>query len=71
MIYRIHSVIDFGDSNYNPLVYELAISIMYMMTRCSTMAPSLAGGHVIAGYIGHRQLSPLERRLVRICVASR
>ena len=67
----IHSVIDFGDSNYNPLVYELAITIMYMMTRCSSMSPSLAGGHVIAGYIRHRQLSALERRLIRICVASR
>lgn len=69
--YSIHSVIDFGDSNYNPLVYELAITMMYMMTRCSTMSPSLAGGHVIAGYIRHRQLSALERRLIRICVASR
>ena len=64
-------MIDFGDSNYNPLVYELAISIMYMMTRCTVMSPSLAGAHVIAGYISHRQLTALERRLVRVCVASR
>ena len=64
-------MIDFGDSNYNPLVYELAICIMYMMTRCTVMSPSLAGGHVIAGYISHRQLTALERRLVRVCVASR
>ena len=70
-IVQVHSVIDFGDSNRNPLVYEVAITIMYMMTRCSSMSPSLAGGHVIAGYIRHRQLSALERRLVRICVASR
>ena len=68
---RIHSVIDFGDSNYNPLVYELAITVMYMMTKCTVMSPSLAGAHVIAGYMQNRQLTPLERRLVRICVASR
>ena len=30
---QVHSVIDFGDSNRNPLVYEVAITIMYMMTR--------------------------------------
>ena len=34
---QVHSVIDFGDSNRNPLVYEVAITIMYMMTRCRDM----------------------------------
>ena len=42
-LYEIFSVIDFGDSNYNPLLYELAISIMYMMTKCTEMDPSMAG----------------------------
>ena len=36
-IVQVHSVIDFGDSNRNPLVYEVAITIMYMMTRCRDM----------------------------------
>ena len=69
--YEIFSVIDFGDSNYNPLLYELAICIMYMMTKCTMISPSLAGAHVIAGYIQHRDLTPLERRLIRTCVAAR
>jgi len=69
--YEIYSVIDFGDSNYNPLLYELAITIMYMMTKCTVMSPSLAGGHVIAGYIKHRHMTSLERKLIRTCVASR
>ena len=34
IVVQVHSVIDFGDSNRNPLVYEVAITIMYMMTRC-------------------------------------
>ena len=68
---EIFSVIDFGDSNYNPLLYELCISIMYMMTKCSLISPNMAGAHVIAGYIQHRELSLLERRLVRTCVAAR
>lgn len=69
--YEIASVIDFGDSQYNPLLYEVSIAIMYMMTKCTVISPSLAGGYVLAGYIKHRQLPPLERRLIRICVAAR
>ena len=30
---NIHGVIDFGDSQKNPLVYDIAIAIMYMMTK--------------------------------------
>merc|ERR1711887_159310 len=41
------------------------------MTKCTVISPSLAGGYVLAGYIKHRQLPPLERRLIRICVAAR
>merc|ERR1711892_956980 len=35
--YEISSVIDFGDSQYNPLIYEVSIAIMYMMTKCTTI----------------------------------
>ena len=31
--YRVHTAIDFGDSHVNPLVFELAITIMYTMTK--------------------------------------
>ena len=31
---EVYGVLDFGDSHHNPLVYELAITIMYMMTQC-------------------------------------
>jgi len=68
---EVYSVIDFGDSQRNPVLYELGITIMYMMTRCTVVAPHLAGGHVVAGYLGHRQLTPLERRLLRVTVAAR
>jgi len=65
----VHSVIDFGDAQRNPLVYELAITIMYMMTKCQE--PNMAGGHVLAGYLQHRHLPHVERRLLRVCVAAR
>jgi len=69
--YEISSVIDFGDSQYNPLLYEVSITIMYMMTKCTVIPPAMAGGHVLAGYIQHRDLSLLERKLIRTCVAAR
>ena len=34
--YRVHTAIDFGDAHVNPLVFELAITIMYMMTKVAT-----------------------------------
>ena len=69
--YEISSVIDFGDSQYNPLLYEVSIAIMYMMTKCTVIPPAMAGGHVLAGYIQHRDLPLLERKLIRTCVAAR
>merc|ERR1719290_725435 len=42
-----------------------------MMTRCTVVDPHKAGGWVVAGYIKHRQLPLLERRLIRTCVAAR
>jgi len=67
--YSVHSVIDFGDSQRNPALYEIAITIMYMMTKCEE--PAAAGAHVLAGYIQHRDLPVEERRLLRVCVAAR
>ena len=37
---NIHGVIDFGDSQKNPLVYDIAIAIMYMMTKVRFIYPS-------------------------------
>ena len=37
---NILGVIDFGDSQKNPLVYDIAIAIMYMMTKVRFIYPS-------------------------------
>ena len=37
---NILGVIDFGDSQKNPLVYDIAIAIMYMMTKVGVIYPS-------------------------------
>ncbi|XP_023335145.1 hydroxylysine kinase [Eurytemora carolleeae] len=69
--YEVYGVLDFGDSHYNPLIYELAITIMYMMTQCRCIRAYKAGGHVIAGYITNRKLCDVERKILRLCVAAR
>ena len=43
-------MIDFGDSQHNPLVYELALVIMYLMTNCTEIHPNLVSGHYFLKY---------------------
>ena len=69
--YEIFSVIDFGDSQKSAIVFELGITIMYMMTKCSLIDPNEAGGHVLAGYETIRKLPPIEMEVLRLCVAAR
>lgn len=69
--YEIFSVIDFGDTQKNALIYELGITIMYMMTQCTEIDPNEAGGHVLAGYETVRPLPDLEKKVLRLCVAAR
>jgi hydroxylysine kinase len=69
--YAVYSVLDFGDSQRSCYVYELAITIMYMMTQCRCIPAYEAGGHVLAGYTKHRSLNDDERKLLRLCVAAR
>ena len=45
--------------------------LLYCLMQCTSIAAELAGGHVIAGYLEHRDLPPAERRILRTCVAAR
>lgn len=69
----IVGVIDFGESERAPYVYDLAISIMYAMLRSSIVDPLDVGGHMLAGYLSRRQgaLSDAERTALWPCVAAR
>jgi len=69
--WEIFSVIDFGDTNKNPMVFELGITIMYMMTQCKLIDPNEAGGHVLAGYETIRILPEVEMEVLRLCAAAR
>ena len=55
-------MIDFGDTNKNPIIFELGITIMYMMTQCKSIHPTEAGGHVLSGDELIRTLPPIGLR---------
>ena len=67
----IIGVIDFGEMMNSYYVFEVAITIMYMMVESKIVDPLLVGGHVLAGYLGVRQLSDVEFSVLKTCVAGR
>ena len=66
-------VIDFGDSEHGPYVFELAIAIMYCMLQSRIVDPVDVCGYLLAGYLSRRQgaLTAVERAALWPCVAAR
>jgi len=67
----VKAVIDFGDMLHSCLLYDLAITIMYMMVVSSQEDAIENGGHVLAGYNKHRALPEQEWKALKVCVAGR
>ncbi|XP_061084481.1 hydroxylysine kinase-like isoform X3 [Conger conger] len=69
--YRISGILDFGSMNYGYSIFELAITIMYMMIE--SQSPLEVGGAVLAGWESILPLDEVERDalytlvLVRFC----
>ncbi|XP_026735536.1 hydroxylysine kinase isoform X1 [Trichoplusia ni] len=66
--YRITGIIDFGDIQYSYYVFELAITMTYMMLITGDLK---AGGYVLAGYTVNRRLPDDEYRLLKTLISSR
>jgi hydroxylysine kinase len=64
----VKGIIDFGDSNYACYVYELAVTMTYMMIQGRSVD---VGGHVLAGYTSVRKLTPQEYKVLKVCIAAR
>ncbi|KAG8228449.1 hypothetical protein J437_LFUL009100 [Ladona fulva] len=69
--WHISGILDFGDSHYSCYIFELAITICYMMLQSKDMDPLEASGYVLAGYSAVRKLPEVEYKLLKICVAAR
>uniref|UniRef100_A0A2H1VFQ9 Hydroxylysine kinase n=1 Tax=Spodoptera frugiperda TaxID=7108 RepID=A0A2H1VFQ9_SPOFR len=66
--YRVTGIIDFGDIQYSYYVFELAITMTYMML---VAGDPRVGGYVLAGYTVNRRLPDNEYRLLKTLISSR
>ncbi|XP_038044702.1 hydroxylysine kinase-like [Patiria miniata] len=67
--YQISGVVDFDDTMYTCLVYEIAIAMMYAMFCCDE--PIVAAAYVLTGFETVSPLPRNERRLLKVLVAGR
>lgn len=67
--YRVSGILDFDDMSYGYYVFEVAITIMYMMIESKN--PVQVGGHVLAGFESIIPLTPVERRALFLLVCGR
>jgi len=68
---QVKAIIDFGDMQYSCLLYDIAITIMYMMVVSSEEDALVNGGHLLAGYSKHRTIPQHEWQVLKVCVAAR
>ncbi|XP_028850074.1 hydroxylysine kinase-like [Denticeps clupeoides] len=67
--YRISGILDFGDMSCGYYIFELAITIMYMMIESAS--PLDVGGHVLAGWESIIPLNAAERKALFLLVLCR
>ncbi|KOC68389.1 Aminoglycoside phosphotransferase domain-containing protein 1 [Habropoda laboriosa] len=65
---EIAAVIDFGDSHRTCLIFELAITLCYMILQSNDID---MGKHVVEGYQDVRKLTDLEKRILKVTVCAR
>ncbi|XP_040349356.1 hydroxylysine kinase [Herpailurus yagouaroundi] len=68
-MYHVSGILDFGDMSYGYYVFEVAITIMYMMIE--SKSPLHVGGHVLAGFESIIPLTPVERGALFLLVCGR
>ncbi|CAG9837881.1 unnamed protein product [Diabrotica balteata] len=67
-LYEITAIIDYGDCHIGCYLYEISITMAYMMLLAKNIE---VGGAVLAGYSSIMPLSNEEYRLIKLCVAAR
>nr|XP_012147844.1 PREDICTED: hydroxylysine kinase isoform X1 [Megachile rotundata]XP_012147845.1 PREDICTED: hydroxylysine kinase isoform X1 [Megachile rotundata] len=65
---EIAAVIDFGDSHITCLIFELAITLCYMILQAGDV---MMGKYVVEGYQDVRKLTNLEKEILKITVCTR
>lgn len=65
--YRVTGIIDFGDTSHSPYIFELAVTIAYMILQSDDLETA---GYIIAGYEMVRPISQKERKALKVSVRS-
>ena len=70
---RVVGVIDFGDSERGPYIFDVAIAVTYCMLESEAVDALDVCGHLLAGYLGRRQraFAGVERAALWPSVAAR
>ncbi|KAK2495365.1 hypothetical protein MC885_016613 [Smutsia gigantea] len=68
-VQQVSGILDFDDMSYGYYVFEVAITIMYMMIESEN--PMHVGGHVLAGFESIIPLTPVEKGALFLLVCSR
>lgn len=61
--FRVSGVIDFGDTCHSLYVFELGISIAYMLLQSNELNTA---GYIIAGYQEYRLIPDIERQVLKV-----
>lgn len=62
--WNFKTIIDFGDSSLSYYLFELAITMMYMILESRDLD---TGGYVLAGYSSVRKVPDIEFHLLKVC----
>lgn len=62
--YRVGGVIDFGDTSYSPYIFDLAVTMTYMMIQAGDLH---TGGLVMAGWEMTRTITEDELNILKVC----
>ncbi|XP_015112719.1 hydroxylysine kinase [Diachasma alloeum] len=65
---KIAGVIDFGDTQYSCLIFELIIALCYMIIQVKDIG---RGRHVVEGFLRVKKISELERKILKTGVCAR
>ncbi|XP_005182629.1 hydroxylysine kinase [Musca domestica] len=66
--YKIKAVIDFGDTNKSPILFEIGIALTYMLLQAKSLE---SGGVFLAGFETILPLNAETKSYLKYCVAAR
>lgn len=66
--FKVTGVIDYGDTQYSNLLFEISIALTYMMLIDGKIE---SGGYFLAGYRMVRLIPENEKNLLKLCVCAR